>query len=114
MGSDSTKMNRLEVMQGRKAEVVKTTKTLTHTDIKRFFLKFAEAIFVDQQRVNKIPRKHFHPFYDDGRWRGTREEYLDAVVDLSLTVDKMPKRLLKNMTELAITYGPDAVKRTLF
>jgi len=107
-------MNSLKVMQGRKAEVVKTTETLTHSDIKRFFLKFAEAIFVDQQRVNKIPRKHFHPFYDDGRWRGTREEYLDAIVDLSLTVDKMPKRLLKNLTELAITYGPDAVKRPLF
>jgi hypothetical protein len=52
MGNNSTKMNSLKVMQGRKAEVVKTTKTLTHSDIKRFFLKFAEAIFADQQRVN--------------------------------------------------------------
>src|SRR5438477_10574020 len=107
MGNNCTKVNSLKVIQGRKAEVVKTTKTLTHTDIKRFFLKFAEAIFVDQQRVNKIPRKHFHPFYDDGSWRETREEYLDAIVDLSLTVDKMPKRLLKDLTELAVPYGPD-------
>ena len=109
-----TKVNSLKVIQGRKAEVVKTTKTLTHKDIKQFFVKYAEAIFVDQERVNKMPRKHFHPLYDNGRWRGTREEYLDAIVDLSLTVDKMPKRLLKNLTELAITYGPDAVKRPLF
>jgi hypothetical protein len=114
MANNSTQMNSLKVMRGREAEVVKTTKALTQRDIKRFFLKFAEAIFVDQQRVNKIPRKHFHPFYDDVSWRRTREEYLYAIVDLSLTVDKMPKRLLKNMTELAITYGPDAVKRPLF
>jgi hypothetical protein len=104
MGSNSTKVNSLKVMQGRKAEVVKTTETLTHTDIIEFFAKLAEAIFVDQQRVNKIPRKHFHQFYDDGTWRRTREEYLDAIVDLSLTVHKMPKRLLKNLTELSITY----------
>lgn len=114
MGSNSTKVNSLKVIQGRKAEVVKTTKTLTHKDIKVFFLRFAEAIFVDQGRVHKIPRKHFHSFYDDGRWRRTREDYLSAIVDLSLTVDKMPKRLLTNLTELAITYRPDAVKLPLF
>ncbi|WP_045014252.1 hypothetical protein [Bradyrhizobium sp. LTSP849] len=114
MGNDSTKMNSLKVMQGREAEAVKTTETLTHKDIKRFFLKLAEAILVDQQRVNKISREYFHPSYDDGRWRETREEYLDAIIDLSLTVDKMPKRLLKNLTELAITYAPDVVKRPLF
>jgi hypothetical protein len=66
MGNNSTKVNSLKVIQGRKAEVVKTTKTLTHKDIKEFFLEFAEAIFVDQGRVNKMPRKHFHPLYDDG------------------------------------------------
>jgi hypothetical protein len=114
MGNNSTKVNSLKVIQGRKAEVLKTTKTLTHKDIKEFFVKFAEAIFVDQERVNKIPRKHFHPFYDDGRWRRTRDEYLSAIVDLSVTVDKMPKRLLKNLTELAITYRSDAVKQPLF
>jgi hypothetical protein len=114
MGNNSTKVNSLKVMQGRKAEVVKTTKTLTHRDIKEFFLKFAEAIFVDQERVNKMSRKHFNPFYDDGMWRRTRGDYLSAIVDLSLTVDRMPKRLLKNLTELAITYRPDAVKLPLF
>jgi hypothetical protein len=61
-----------------------------------------------------MPRRHFHPFYDDGMWRRTRVDYLSAIVDLTLTVDKMPKRLLKNLTELAITYRPDAVKRPLF
>jgi hypothetical protein len=114
MGNNSTTVNSLKVMPGRKAEIVKTTKTLTHRDIKEFFLKFAEAIFVDQERVNEMPREHFHPFYDDGFWRRTRDDYLSAIVDLSLTVDKMPKRLLKNLTELAITYRPDAVKLPLF
>jgi hypothetical protein len=114
MENNSTKVNSLKVIQGRKAEVVKTTKTLTHRDIKEFFLKFAEAIFVDQERVNKMPRKHFHPLYNDGWWRRTRDDHLRVIVDLSLTVDRMPKRLLKSLTELAITYRPDAVKLPLF
>jgi hypothetical protein len=93
---------------------MRTTKALTHKAIKRFFFKYAEAIYVDQERVDKIPLKDSHPSYDDGFWRSTREDYLQAIVHLSLTVDNMPKRLLKNLTELAITRRPDAVKRPLF
>jgi hypothetical protein len=79
-----------------------------------FFLRFAEAIFVEQQRVDKIPRKDFHPLYDEGWWKENRKEYFSAIVALSLTVDKMPKRLLETLTEMAISYGPNAVKQSLF
>jgi hypothetical protein len=48
MGNNSTKVNSFKVIQGGKSEVVKSTKALTHKDIKEFLAKFAEAILVDQ------------------------------------------------------------------
>lgn len=68
-GKNSTKVNFLKVIQGGKAKIVKSTKALTHKDIKEFLAKFAEAILVAQERVNKLPLKNFHPFYDDGMWQ---------------------------------------------
>ncbi|MBR0795648.1 hypothetical protein JQ615_09635 [Bradyrhizobium jicamae] len=113
MGNNSTKVDSLKVIQGGKAEVVKPTKALTHKDIKAFLAKFAEAILVDQERVNKLPRKQFHPDYDNGMWKRNREAHVDAIVDLSMTVDRMPKRLLKRLTELATAYRPEVVKQPL-
>jgi len=113
MGKQSTRANHLKVIQGGKAKAVKSTKALTHKDIKEFFAKFAEAILVDQERVKKLPHKKFHPFYDDGMWQRNREDHVGAIVDLSMTVDKMPKRLLKKLTELAIAYKPEVVKQPL-
>jgi hypothetical protein len=113
MGKESTRANYLKVIQGGKAKAVKSTKALTHKDIKEFFAKFAEAILVDQERVKKLPHKKFHPFYDDGMWQRNREDHVGAIVDLSMTVDKMPKRLLKKLTELAIAYKPEVVKQPL-
>src|SRR5260370_28021215 len=113
MGKESTRANYLKVIQGGKAKAVKSTKALTHKDIKEFFAKFAEAILVDQERVKKLPHKKFHPFYDDGMWQRNREDHVGAIVDLSMTVDKIPKRLLKKLTELAIAYKPEVVKQPL-
>ncbi|WP_342712890.1 hypothetical protein AAFG13_18200 [Bradyrhizobium sp. B124] len=113
MKKHSTKMNSFKVIPGGKAEVVKATKALTHEDIKEFLARFAEAILVDQERVKKLPRKSFHPLYDNGMWKRNREDHLGALVELSMTVDKMPKRLLKKLTELAIAYKPEAVKQPL-
>ena len=111
MEKNSTKVSFLKVIQGGKAESLKSTKALTHKDIKVFLAKFAEAILVDQERVNKLPHKKFHPFYDDGMWQRNRECHVDAIIDLSMTVDEMPKRLLKKLTELAIAYKPEVVKQ---
>jgi hypothetical protein len=113
MGNKSTRANSLRVIQGGKAEAMKSTKALTHKDIKEFLARFAEAILVDQERVNKLPHKKFHPFYDDGMWQRNREDHVGAIVDLSITVDKMPKILLKKLTELAVAYRPEAVKQSL-
>jgi hypothetical protein len=113
MGKNSTKVNSFKVIQGGKAEVAKSTKALTHKDIKEFLARFAEAILVDQERVNKLPRRKFHPFYDHSMWKGNREDHVGAIVDLSMTVDKMPKCLLKKLTELAVAYKPEVVKRSL-
>jgi hypothetical protein len=113
VGTNSTKVNSLRVIQGGKAEIVKSKKALTHKDIKEFLAKFAEAILVDQERVNKLPRKKLHPFYDDRMWKGNREDHVYAIVKLSMTVDEMPKRLLKKLTGLAITYKPKVVKQPL-
>src|SRR3954471_14055286 len=110
MEKKSTKANSLKVVQGGKAAVVKSMKALTHKDIKEFLARFAEAILVDQERVNKLPRKNFHPFYDDGMWKRNREDHVYAILKLSLTVDQMSKRLLKKLTELAIAYKPELVK----
>lgn len=112
MGKNSAKVN-LKVIQGGKAEVKKSMKALTHKDIKEFLAKFAEAILVDQERVKKLPRKKFHPFYDDGMWKRNREDHVAAIVELSMTVDEMPKRLLKKLTELAVIYKPEVVKQPL-
>jgi hypothetical protein len=111
MGKSSTKANCLKIIQGGKAETVKSTKALTHRDIKEFFARFAEAILVDQERVSTLPHKEFHSFYNDGMWRRNREDHVSAIVDLSMTVDEMPKRLLKRLTELAIAYNPEVVKQ---
>jgi hypothetical protein len=62
MGKNSTKVNRLVVIQGGKAECGTSPKALSHKDIKEFLAEFAEAILVDQERVNKLPHKKFHPF----------------------------------------------------
>jgi hypothetical protein len=113
MGKRSTKVNSLKVIQGGKAELVKSTKALTHENIKEFFEKFAEAILVDQERVNKLPHKKFHRFYDDGMWQRSRRDHVGAIVDLSITVDEMPKSLLTKLTELAVAYRPEAVKQSL-
>src|SRR4051794_17876313 len=112
MGTNAT-MNSFKVIQGGKSKIVKPTKALTHKDIKEFLARFAEAILVDQERVNKLLRKNFHPFYDDGMWKRNREDHVYAILKLSLTVDQMSKRLLKKLTELAIAYKPELVKQPL-
>src|SRR4051794_31502427 len=110
MATKSTIPNHLKVIQGGIAKDATPTKALTHKDIKEFLAKFAEAILVDQERVNKLPRKKFHAFYEHGMWKNNREDHVSAIVDLSMTVDRMPKRLLKQLTELAIAHKPEAIK----
>ena len=75
MRKESMKV-KLQVIQGGKVAVGKPTKSFTHKDIKEFLAKFAEAILVDQERVKKLPRKEFHPFYDHGMWKRNRDDHV--------------------------------------
>jgi hypothetical protein len=65
-GKELYKGELIKIIQGGKAGTVKSTKALTHRDIKEFFARFAEAILVDQERVSTLPHKEFHSFYNDG------------------------------------------------
>jgi hypothetical protein len=103
----------LKVIQGGNAEVVAATKALAHEDIKEFLAKFAEAILVDQMRVNKLPHKKSHEFYDDGMWQRNRDDHVSALMELFVTVDEMPESLLERLTEFAVTYGAKTVNQTL-
>ena len=114
MENNSKPKKQFNVIQGGKPELVRSTKTLTHEDIKEFFASFAEAIWVNQKRVDKLLHRTFPRHYDDSRWRSDREDYLSVIVDLSMTVDKMPERLLKRLTELAVNHRPEAVRWPLF
>jgi hypothetical protein len=114
MENNSKPKKQFNVIQGGKPELVRSTKTLSHEDIKEFLAKFAEAIWVNQERVDKLLHRKFHRHYDDSWWRTHREDCLSATVDLSMTVDKMPKRLLKRLTELAVNHRPEAVRWPLF
>jgi hypothetical protein len=68
---------------------------------------------INDYPINKLPRKKFHAYYDHGMWKRNREDHISAIVDLSMTVDNMPKRLLKKLTELAIAYKPEVIKQPL-
>jgi hypothetical protein len=113
MENNSTKMKSLKVIHGGKAKSVRPAKLLTHEDIKEFFAVFAEAILVDQERVNKLPHKEFHPLYDDRMWQRNREDHVGAIVELSTTVDEMPTSVLTKLTDTAVAYRPEAFKQPL-
>jgi hypothetical protein len=113
MGKNSTRVNFFKVIEGDKSEAGKLPKTLSHNDIKTFIARFAEAILVDQKRVNKLPRKDFHPLYNNGMWKRNREDHVYALVKLTITVDDMPKHLLEELTALSLDYKPAVVKQPL-
>ena len=65
---------------------------------------------VDQRRVDKLPHDQFSTQYDDGMWRRSRENHVEALIELYKTVDDMPPLLLNRLTELAVTFDPATVK----
>lgn len=113
MENNSTKTQPFLVIQGGRAETGKLPKTLTRKDVREFLADFVEAILVDQLRVNKLSRSEFHPRYNHAMWKRNREDHVAAIVRLYTTVEDMPNRLLKRLTDLAIAYKPDLVKTLL-
>lgn len=113
MRKKSTSASSLSIIQGGKADTAKSVASITHKDVKEFLARFAEAILVDQKRVRKLPREELHPLYDPSLWNRSREEHVGAIVQLSMTVDRMSLRLLKKLTQLAVGYKPESVTRSL-
>lgn len=109
----NTTASSLRLIQGGKTGKLGPLRLLTHDDIKKFFATFAEAILVDQKRVPRLPREDFSPDYDDGMWRRNREDHVEALVNLYMTADKMPKRLLEELTVFALNHNSRAVKQPL-
>ena len=101
------------LIQGGKSGKFGAVRLLTHDDIKKFFATFAQAILVDQKRVARLSREDFSPDYGDGMWRRNREDHVEALVKLYMTVDKMPKRLLKELTAFALNHKSRIVKQPL-
>jgi hypothetical protein len=87
--------------------------TLTHEDIKDLLNGFAEAIELDQMRVDTLPDDIFHPAYDDGMWRRWRQDHLDFINQLLPTVNMIPASLLQELAWLAITCETAVVREEI-
>jgi hypothetical protein len=90
------------------------SKLLTHNDIREILTGFAAAIQLDQIHVDALPPERFHHFYDPGMWRQWRRDHLDYMNKRLLpTLEPMPSDLLRELTEIALTYEPMAVRESL-
>ena len=86
------------------------TKTLTTDDIRDLLTGFAAAIELDQIRADALPpRKHYSP----GMWRTCRDSHIDFINQLLPSVNAMPPALLQELTRLALTHDPLAVRETV-
>jgi hypothetical protein len=86
------------------------TKTLTTDDIRDLLTGFSAAIELDQIRVDALPAGKFHPYYSSGMWRRWRRYHLDYINQLLPTVNGMPATLLQELTRVALTRDPLAVR----
>lgn len=111
MKNNNRTANSLTVIQGGKTDEPMSMLVLTRKDIKEFFATFAEAIMVDQKRVTRLPKEQLSPDYNSGMWRRNREDHIEALVKLYVTVDKMPKLLLKELSAFASVNKPETVKQ---
>jgi hypothetical protein len=86
------------------------SKTLTTEDIRDLLAGFSAAIELDQIRVDALAPGKFHPCYSSGMWRRWRRYHLDYINQLLPTVNGMPPALLEELTRLALTSEPLAVR----
>jgi hypothetical protein len=89
------------------------TKTLTTDDIRDLLTGFAAAIELDQIRVDAVSPRKFHRHYSPRLWRAWRRSHLDFINQLLPSVNAMPPALLQELTRLALTYDPLAVRETV-
>ena len=84
--------------------------TLTKDDIRKLFSGFADAIQLDQIRVDALPPQKFSFKYRDSMWRIWRRSHLDYVNRLLPTVEAISPALLEKLTWLATNYEPNVVR----
>jgi hypothetical protein len=89
------------------------SKTLNTQDIRDLLVGFAAAIELDQIRVDALPPRKFHRHYSPSLWRTWRRSHLDYINQLLSSVNAMPPALLQELTRLALTYEPSAVRETV-
>jgi len=73
-------------------------------DIRDLLIGFAAAIELDQVRVDAPPPEKVHPDYDDRMWRRWRR-----IDQLLPTINEIPSTMLKELSQVAITYEPTVV-----
>jgi hypothetical protein len=91
--------------------VEKEAQSLTNDDIRQLFAGFADAIQLDQIRVDALPREKFNFKYSDSMWRTWRRSHVDYVNRLLPTVEAISPTLLEELTWLATNYGSAAVRQ---
>jgi hypothetical protein len=89
------------------------TEILTAEELRGLLSGFAAAIELDQIRVDALPRERFHPLYSPGMWRRWRRDHLDYINQLLPTLSAMPVALLQELTQIALTYDPTAVRERM-
>ena len=86
------------------------TQSLTKDDIREVFAGFADAIQLDQIRVDAFPPQIVNINYRESMWRTWRRSHVDYVNRLLPTVEAISPALLEKLTWLATNYGPAAVR----
>jgi hypothetical protein len=86
------------------------TDILQHADVLSVLSRFIVAIERDQLRIDAIPRKRFHPEYDDAMWRDWRDSHRIYLNCLMTTVSDMPPPLLETLSAIARSYEPELVR----
>lgn len=86
------------------------TQTLTQDDIRDLLAGFADAIQLDQIRVDALPPEKFNSKYRDSMWRMWRRGHLDYINRLLPTLKAISPALLEKLTWLATNYDPAVVR----
>lgn len=86
------------------------TQIPTKDEIRKLLVGFADAIQLDQIRVDALPPLKFSSRYCDSMWRIWRRSHLDYINRLLPTVEAISPALLEKLNWLATNYEPDVVR----
>jgi hypothetical protein len=93
--------------------MIEAVTQITREDIRNLLKGYAAAIELDQIRVDALPPQRVHQFYDDNMWRSCRRDHIDFVNRLLPTVKMIPTAMLDELTWLAVSYEPSAMREAI-